>query len=321
LGPLNGRQQRFYDGRKLDVPEPIPVHDFLVEVLHGMGQIVFCKSTLTGTFVTAGLFLVSPGLATTSLLGCMTSTGFAKLSGAQQVSVHAGFTGYSGALLGCALFAFFPADPFTLALATISGSVVTSFVASGLGRISPAPQLPIAFNLIALAVLLIIHPLAPPGVGKIEEPIGESVDPLGQLVAVFTGISQMCFMNNPGAGFLIFTGIFCCSPVAAGLAALGSMLGSFTAGFLGADAYEIDDGIWGYNGALTALAIASYYVNSGPLFWAFACGGAIVSTLLMAKMKTLGENHQTPPLSLPFCATALGCILFGYFMPGRVCLR
>jgi len=75
-------------------------------------------------------------------------------------------------------------------------------------------------------------------------------------------------------------------PVAAGLAAMDSMLGSFTAGFLGADAYEIDGGILGYNGALTALTIASYYVNSGPLFWVFECCGAIASTLLMPEMKT-----------------------------------
>lgn len=320
LGQLDA-QRFFYDERKLAVPEPIPVHPFIIEVLNGMGQIVFCKSTLTGVFVTGGLLLVSPKLAAISVLGCAASTGAAKLSGASPSYVQAGLTGYSGALIGCALFAFFPADQLTIAMATIAGSILTTFVASGLGHVmGPLPQLSVAFNLVALAILLIVHPLARPDPNKVNTP-ARFLDPVDRMEAVFAGISQMCFTNNAFAGLSILVGIFCCSPSAAGLAALGSAIGALTAAFTGVDAYEIEDGIWGYNGAFTALAISYYFVNSGPIFWAIVCSGAFASTLLFSGMKTIGEFLGSPPLTLPYCVTTLGCILLGLRMPGVILTR
>merc|ERR1712137_592988 len=223
--------------------------------------------------------------------------------------------------MGCALYAFFPADLLTISMATIAGSILTSFVASGLGRVlGPLPQLSVAFTLVALAIFLIIRPLAPADRNKINTP-ARFLDPVDRMEAVFAGVSQMCFLNNAFSGLAICIGIFCCSPSAAGLALLGSAIGALTAAYLGADAYEIEDGIWGYNGAFTALAISYYFVNSGPIFWAIVCSGAFASTLLFSGMKTVGEFLQAPPLTLPYCVTTLGCILLGLRIPGVVLTR
>ena len=78
---------------------------------------------------------------------------------------------------------------------------------------------------------------------------------------------------------------------------------------MGAPASEITAGLWGFNSALTSLAVSVFFVAS-PASAALSAGGAATSAVLFGGLKTaLAASCATPALTLPFCAVASACHL------------
>ncbi|CAK0903719.1 unnamed protein product [Prorocentrum cordatum] len=87
----------------------------------------------------------------------------------------------------------------------------------------------------------------------------------------------------------------------------------------GADADEVEDGLWGYNSALTALATSVFLVPLGPAYAAVACLGAVAASGATLALKlALGSALKVPCLTLPFCAVASCCVMLGGRVPGVV---
>ena len=109
------------------------------------------------------------------------------------------------------------------------------------------------------------------------------------------------------SGAAILGAIGAYSPAAAVHTLLGSCIGVGTAMIFGAPVEEIGVGLWGYNSALTSLAVSVFFMPGMPSY-ALAMGGAATSTVLFGGAKGLiATSFGVPVLTLPFCTAAAAC--------------
>lgn len=292
---------------------------FLDECLRGVGQVVFCNSATSGALIAGALCLGDPWLASLAAVGTMSATATARLAGLDEAATKAGLFGYNGALVGCAFSVFLGAQAEPTLVATVLGGAASALVASKLGPMTaPVPQWTLAFNAVTLAALAYVRPLA--DVATVATPAAAlAASSVNLPSAVLTGVSQIFVVNSPAAGALMLAGIAAYSPGAALATMVGSFVGVLTAIAWGADGQEVEDGLWGFNPALTALSVSIFFVPTGAPYLALACGGAAATAVLTVGMKAVvAGTIASPCLTLPFCAVASGCFLLAGRAPGLV---
>jgi len=294
--------------------------------LRGMGQVVFCNSALSGGLISAGLCFGDPWLGVLALTGCTTATAAAGLLAAPSANIGAGLLGYNGALVGCAFAVFLGYQAWTPepVAATVVGAAASAGVAMTLGGVLTAvPQYTLAFNIVALSALAFVRPFSSVNPEEVAEPQGpEVMSGLDWLSSVLTGVSQIFVVNNPFSGVLILAGIAAYSPLAAVATAVGSASGVLSAVACGADMAAVKDGLWGFNPALTSLAVSIFFTPLGRAYQGLMVGGAVATALAtVAFNKTLGTALEGPTLTLPFCLMASLAYLMGSRVPGLVRAR
>lgn len=136
----------------------------------------------------------------------------------------------------------------------------------------------------------------------------------GFLDSVLRGLGQVMLQNNSYAGLLFLIGIFCHSTLF-GLAALvGTIVSTLAAKLVAVDADQVRDGLFGFNGALVAIALL-YFLHPEALTWAYVVLASAGSTIVMAAMLRLTQVWKVPALTAPFVFTALvfllACARFG----------
>lgn len=136
------------------------------------------------------------------------------------------------------------------------------------------------------------------------------------LDSVLRGIGQVMLQNNSYAGLLFLAGIFYNSRLFGVAVLVGTIVSTLTAVWLAADASKVRDGLFGFNGALVAVAL-TYFLQADALTWAYVVFAAIITTVLMAAMLRLLETWKMPVLTAPFVLTAL-CFLLACAHFGRL---
>lgn len=134
--------------------------------------------------------------------------------------------------------------------------------------------------------------------------------------AVLRGVGQVMLMNNAWTGLLFLTGIFLNSALFGAAALLGTAVGTATALLLGADRASIRDGLFGFNGALVAIALI-YFLEPDALTWGCVVFAAAGSTIVMAAMVSLLDAWKIPALTAPFVFTSL-CFFLATARFGRL---
>jgi len=277
---------------------------FLDECLRGVGQVVFCNSAGSGALMLAALFKGDPWLGTLAAVGTISATATAKLAKLDEGAISNGLTGYNGCLVGCAFSVFLGMDPWSpmAALATVAvagaSAPITVPLKEAMGAV---PQWTLAFNVATLSVLSL--PLA----GAVPAEPSAVLSASEWLCAPLVGVSQIFVVNDPLAGAMMLGAIASYSPQCAGFTLLGSTLGLGTGLLLGAPAAELGMGLWGFNPALTSLAVSVFFV-ANPAMYALSAGGAVATAGLFMPTKALMAGVVgTPALTLPFCAVASAC--------------
>lgn len=139
---------------------------------------------------------------------------------------------------------------------------------------------------------------------------------LGYLDSVLRGVGQVMLQNNSYAGLLFLIGISYNSTLF-GLAALvGTAVSTGTAMLLAADRSLVRAGLFGFNGALVAIALL-YFLQPDMLTWGYVVVASACTTILMAAMLNFLGTWKTPPLTAPFVFTAL-CFLLACARFGRL---
>lgn len=116
------------------------------------------------------------------------------------------------------------------------------------------------------------------------------------------GVGQVVFQNNPITGLAILVAVWIYSPWVGFAGTLGLVASTITGLVLGMDRGAIRAGLYGFNGVLVGLALATFlgsHWNGGVIGYVVAFSA--FSTVLMA---TLGKiflgSWGVPPFTLPF---------------------
>eukprot|EP00747_Dinoflagellata_sp_TGD_P167708 gnl/TRDRNA2_/TRDRNA2_192632_c0_seq1.p1 gnl/TRDRNA2_/TRDRNA2_192632_c0~~gnl/TRDRNA2_/TRDRNA2_192632_c0_seq1.p1 ORF type:complete len:430 (-),score=52.80 gnl/TRDRNA2_/TRDRNA2_192632_c0_seq1:384-1673(-) len=314
-GKVPGRAFCSSTGGNLDFKLP-PI---LEESLRGVGQVLFLNSPVCGGLILAALAVGDPWLASLATIGTLSATLAARGLKFDADWIKNGLAGYNGCLVGCAFAVFLgqPAWAPAVALGTVAGAAVSAVVANKLGPLMPrgVPQWTLPFNFTTLSVLGYFRPLA--DAPEMPARFLSELTTSEWLLSPLVGISQIFVVNNPLSGALILAAIGYYSRGCAGATLLGSSLGVVTAAAIGVNGSEIVMGLWGFNPALTSLAVSVFFVPTMNSL-ALSAGGAVSTAVMFGGMKTvMASTAAVPALTMPFCVVASGCYL-ARGLPGLV---
>ena len=124
---------------------------------------------------------------------------------------------------------------------------------------------------------------------------------------VFKALGEIYISNNSIFSVFVVLSIVVYSRYGFGLALWGSILGYAMSAALGASNFETKIGLWGYNPALTAMAVGGVFaVPSVKSF--LLCSFAVCATqIIFAAGIQLFQPWGMPVATMPFC---LGTLLF-----------
>jgi urea transporter len=134
------------------------------------------------------------------------------------------------------------------------------------------------------------------------------------------GFGQVMFQDNPLTGLLFLAAIAWGSIVAAVprvllAGVLGVVASTLTAIWLKADKTALMAGLYGYNGVLVGLALATFLAQ-GTALWIYVALGAAVSTVATLGTASALKPFGAPALTAPFVAVTWIMLLATYGFAG-----
>ena len=136
------------------------------------------------------------------------------------------------------------------------------------------------------------------------------------------GLGQVMFQDSPLSGALFLAGIAWGS-IAAGVpqvviaGVVAVVVATMTAQWLRADDASLRAGLYGFNGVLVGLALATF-LAPGPLLWAYVVLGAAVSVIAMMATVHALKPWGVPALTFPFVVVTWLLLLATYGFAGLV---
>lgn len=134
------------------------------------------------------------------------------------------------------------------------------------------------------------------------------------------GIGQVMFQDNPLSGALFLAAIAWGAYVAGTPEVLfgglvGVVVATLAALGLRVASAQLRSGLYGFNGFLLGLALATF-ITPGPLLWAYLVLGATVSVVVMAATVRVAASWDMPALTFPFVIVTWLLLLATYAFAG-----
>uniref|UniRef100_A0A3Q3N0E8 Urea transporter 1-like n=1 Tax=Mastacembelus armatus TaxID=205130 RepID=A0A3Q3N0E8_9TELE len=273
-------------------------------IFRAVAQVMFVNNPLSGLLITAGLLLQSPWWALNGLLGTLVSTISAILLGQNREAVSAGLCGYNGTLVGM-LMAVFSAKGSWYWWLLLPNIFMSMFpvVSSALSSVANKWDLPIftfPFN-----ILMYLH-IAATGATFL----------LQLFLSVPVGVGQVYGCDSPWTGGLILLALLLCSPVICFHAMLGSAAGMLSGLALAAPHKDIYSGLWGYNSALSCIAVGGvfYVITWQTHLLALICDASHIMCNA-ALSYDVPCQLALPACTWPFCLSTLIFLLISSEIP------
>ena len=140
-------------------------------------------------------------------------------------------------------------------------------------------------------------------------------------IEALRGTSQVFFMENALTGVLFFVAMAYAS-YASGVwattigAAIGVVVATFTARWMGCDEKSIASGLYGFNGVLVGAALPTF-IAASPQLWVYVVVGSAVSTVVTAAFSaTLTAKWEIPGSTGPFVLTGWLMVASAYSFGG-----
>jgi urea transporter len=135
-------------------------------------------------------------------------------------------------------------------------------------------------------------------------------------------VGQVMFQNNPLTGILFLVAIIWGSysagvPRVAIAGVLAVVVANLAAQWLNADRESLHSGLYGYNGILVGLALATF-LSPNALMWVYVVLGASVSVIAMLGTATAVRPWGLSSLTFPFVLTTWLLLLATYGFSGLV---
>jgi len=291
---------------------------FIGWTLRGVGQVVFQNNPVSGAVILGGLYYNSWIYGTVCLVGTAVGTLTALLLKADRELIKNGLFGFNGALVAIGLVAFSSKDfahgtPPTallwlyLVVAAALTSVVVSVFMTLLGP-HKVTGLTMPFILVGWMFLAGALHFSMLEVGPAIKPTSPS-DFTGPRPAYtvgtfyhgsINGLAEIFFQDNLMSGIVILIGIAINSRISAAMALLGSTLAVAIAALYGAHDEAIRDGLFGYNAALTAMALGGFFLVLTRAGFFYTLFGIVVTTWAWAGIATYFEPSGLPVFTAPF---------------------
>nr|QRW33319.1 urea transporter b [Lateolabrax maculatus] len=300
-------------------------------IFRGVAQVMFVNNPLSGLLITSGLLLQNPWWALNGLLGTLVSTVSAILLRQNREAVSTGLYGYNGTLVGI-LMAVFSAKGswyWWLLLPNVFMSMLCSVVSSALSTVASKWDLPIftlPFNILVclhVAATGANHPYFP----EVHySPVMQTRIYIHSasmrrkfkptlFLSVPAGVGQVYGCDSPWTGGLILLALLLSSPTICLHAMLGSAAGILSGLALAAPHKDIYSGLWGYNSALSCIAIGGvfYVITWQTHLLALIC--ALFCAYMTAAISKLMSVLGLPACTWPFCLSTLIFLLISSEIP------
>ena len=295
-----------------------PLVHVLVSGLRSCGQVIFINNPLSGLLLLLAMALQSFWASGLTLLGIVAAHLFARAIGADRQTRRNGIYGFNGALVGSAVACFADLDPaaarpWLWLLLVLLGAGVTTLLVHGLGRwlvrFFALPPLTLPFCLVASALA---HPEL--SLQQASQPEAVRGPLLALLQALPTGFGQVFLLPGLLSGTVVLLAVAIASPLAALVGLAGGLVGGATGLLMGAPAAAVAQGLWSYNGVLSAIAVAGvFYPLTRLSLLAGLAAAAFSSVLTMPLAASLGlltgAGQPLPLLTLPFIVATLLTLL------------
>ena len=295
-----------------------PTLGFIDWVLRGIGQVVFQNNPVSGAVILAGIFYNSWIYATVCVLGAMISTATALLFKADRGMIKDGLFGFNGALIAIALVAYTSPNFTTgsvpnlyLWVYIVLSAAFTAVTVPAFGALlgpHKVPGLTMPFVLATWFVLGALLQFSTIDVSNALKPTSPSdfTGPRPEYTwitwfhGITMGIAEIFFQDNWTTGVIILIGIAINTRIGAMMALMGATLAVATAVFYGAHDEAIRDGLFGYNAALTAMALGGlFFVLNVPGF-IYTVIGVVVTARVWASLGIFLEPTGMPVLTSAF---------------------
>ena len=274
-------------------------------VLRGCSQLCFQTNELTGLFFLAAVAVHSPIAAAYFLLANLIAPAIFMFRNPNHEGVGAGLPGLNPSLVALSIATFFDVGwtNFAMWALLLACVTLTVIIVRVFQRILPFPFLILPF-------LLVIW-----GLWELE-PLLEFLKPAtsGAVAteAAFQPVTSVILSLGGGAlsptipsGILFLCGVLVSNVRHAVIALLGAAIGSFVAFYYNnADPALVDQGLYGFNGVLAA--VAAYVICGSKL--RLAVLGALFATMLIPVVSSLG----VPSLSAPYVVATWVLLILGW---------
>lgn len=281
--------------------------EFLDSLLRGIGQVMFQNNSYTGLLFLLGIACNSWLFAAAALVGAAASTGAAVALGASHELVRSGMFGFNGVLVAIALLYFLTPSPLTWGCVVVAAAG-SSVLMAALLELFQRWQLPVLTAPFVFTSLGFFLATARFGRLQSTQMLPTAGLPKSTLVegvvtqttvweGTLNGVAQVFFQGSLLTGALFCVGLLLSSRISCVLALIGALLGVLVAWGMGAAEPAIRAGAFGFNSALTMLAVGGVFflpsVN-GVLYAAFAAVlAAVVHAALSAALAPLGMPAMT----------------------------
>lgn len=294
-----------------------PLLQFIDWTLRGISQVIFINNPLSGILILVGLLVQSPWLALNGCVGTVISTLTALLLKQDRGAIAAGLHGYNATLVGILINVFSDkGDYFWLLLIPVSlMSMTCPIFSSALGSVFCKWDLPVftlPFNMALSMYLLATGHYSPffpsmqfKPVNSVPNVTWTELSALQLLRSVPVGISQVYGCSSPWTGGIFLCAILLSSPLMCLHAVIGSLLGIVAGLSLSIPFDKIYQGLYGFNSALSCIAIGGMFM---ALTWqthilALAC--ALFTAYFSISLEHLMSVFGLPCATWPFCLAAL----------------
>ena len=295
-----------------------PILGFVDWVLRGIGQVVFQNNPISGAIILAAIFYNSWIYGAVCLFGTLISTLTALLLKADKGMIKDGLFGFNGTLIGIALVAYTSPNFTTgnipngyLCLYIVLCAAFTSVIMPAFGAMlgpHKVPGLTMPFVLATWFFLGALLQFTTIDVSSAIKPTSPS-DFTGSrpdytwitwFHGITMGIAEIFFQDNWVTGVIILIGIAVNTRIGALMALMGSTLAVGTAVFYGAHDEAIRDGLFGYNAALTAMALGGFFLVLNLPALIYTVIGVLVTARVWASLGIFLEPSGMPVLTSAF---------------------
>lgn len=295
--------------------------DFINACLRGIGQVAFANNPVSGLLIVLAVGLQSPWVGLTLVVGSGVATVTAYWLKLDRPSVRNGIFGFNGALVGLALGTFGTwgnggGNPLWLGVIALASALSTGLmqhVGLWMATALKLPVMGIPFHIVAYLFLGIALYVPQPFFQMGSPPPfvnpAEGLEGLRLLAAVVTGLGQIFFAGGFISAGLVVMALALCSPMGAMLGVLGCAIGLSTGLALGIDLNGLYAGFWGYNSALTALAVGGIFYAPNLRSIGVAMVGAFVTALVGGLLGWVIAPLGLPILAIPFHLGTYACFV------------